>query len=339
MRGGSQEYYLASIMKKILTGLQPTGEITLGNYIGAIRQVLKYQEMYDSYIFIADMHAITIAQEPEKLKKNIRSLLNIYLACGIDPNKNKIFIQSENEYHCNISWLLECNTPHGELCRMTQFKDKSQKNESFSAALLTYPVLMAADILAYDVDFVPVGIDQKQHVELARNIAQRFNKRYGDTFKIPEPLITKEGTKILDLQDPTKKMSKSSENKKGVIFLLDDVNVIRKKIMSATTDSEMVIKYDPVNKPGISNLMNIYAALTGVSISDIESKFANSNYGEFKKEVADVVVDLVAGIQEKYNKLVNSTELDEILNKGREFMLPLAKEKLEIMKQKMGLGR
>ncbi len=326
-------------MKKILTGIQPTGEITLGNYIGAINQVIKYQEIYDSYIFVADMHAITIEQEPEKLRKNIRSLLNLYLACGIDPKKNKIFIQSENEYHCNISWILECNTPYGELSRMTQFKDKSQKKESFSAGLLTYPILMAADILTYDVDFVPVGIDQKQHVELARNIAERFNKRYGNTFKIPEPLISKEGTKIMDLQIPTKKMSKSSENKKGTIGLLDDVDLIRKKIMAATTDSEMIIRFDTVNKPGISNLMNIYSSLTGTSLADIEKKFCNSNYGEFKRAVADVVVNLVSDIQKRYNELENNFELDKILDSGREDMIKISKNKFELMKNKVGLGR
>lgn len=326
-------------MKKILTGIQPTGEITLGNYVGAINQVLKYQDIYESYIFVADMHAITVEQEPEKLRKNIRSLLNLYLACGIDPKKNKIFIQSENEYHCNISWILECNTPYGELSRMTQFKDKSQKKESFSAGLLTYPILMAADILTYDVDFVPVGIDQKQHVELARNIAERFNKRYGNTFKIPEPLISKEGTKIMDLQVPTKKMSKSSESKKGTIGLLDDIDSIRKKIMSATTDSEMIIRFDPVNKPGISNLMNIYSSLTGTSLSDIEKKFCNSNYGEFKKSVADVVVNLVSDIQKRYNEFESNFELDKILDSGREDMIKISKNKFELMKNKIGLGR
>lgn len=326
-------------MKKILTGIQPTGEITLGNYVGAINQVLKYQDIYESYIFVADMHAITVEQEPEKLRKNIRSLLNLYLACGIDPKKNKIFIQSENEYHCNISWILECNTPYGELSRMTQFKDKSQKKESFSAGLLTYPILMAADILTYDVDFVPVGIDQKQHVELARNIAERFNKRYGNTFKIPEPLISKEGTKIMDLQVPTKKMSKSSESKKGTIGLLDDIDSIRKKIMSATTDSEMIIRFDPVNKPGISNLMNIYSSLTGTSLSNIEKKFCNSNYGEFKKSVADVVVNLVSDIQKRYNEFENNFELDKILDSGREDMIKISKNKFELMKNKIGLGR
>ena len=325
--------------KKILTGLQPTGSITLGNYIGAIKQVVKYQEMYDSHIFIADLHAITIPQDPVQLKENIRSLLNIYVACGIDPNKNKIFVQSDNEYHCNISWLLECNTYYGELSRMTQFKDKSKKNQNFTSGLLTYPVLMAADILTYDVDYVPVGGDQKQHVELARDIAERFNNKFGETFKMPEPLISKEGTKIMDLQDPTKKMSKSAENKKGVILLLDDVEVIRKKIMSATTDSEMSVKYDPENKPGISNLLNIYISLTGKTIEEAEEQFAGSNYGEFKKEVANVVIEEVSKIQAKYNELVQTNAIEEILNNGRDYVVPIAKQKYELMKQKMGLGR
>lgn len=324
--------------KRLLTGLQPTGCITLGNYIGAIKQVVKYQEMYDSYIFIADLHAITIPQDPVQLRENIKSLLNIYLACGVDPNKNKIFVQSDNEYHANISWLLECNTYYGELSRMTQFKDKSRKNQNFTSGLLTYPVLMAADILTYDVDYVPVGVDQKQHVELARDIAERFNNKFGETFKIPEPLISTSGTKIMDLQDPTKKMSKSSENKKGVILLLDDVEVIRKKIMSATTDSEMKVKYDPENKPGISNLLNIYIALTGKSIEEAENIFENSNYGEFKKEVANVVIEEVSKIQVKYNDLVETNQIEKILNENRDNVLEIAKEKYLKMKQKMGLG-
>lgn len=324
--------------KRLLTGLQPTGCITLGNYIGAIKQVVKYQETYDSYIFIADLHAITIPQDPVQLRGNIKSLLNIYLACGVDPNKNKIFIQSDNEYHCNISWLLECNTYYGELSRMTQFKDKSKKNQNFTSGLLTYPVLMAADILTYDVDYVPVGVDQKQHVELARDIAERFNNKFGETFKIPEPLISTSGTKIMDLQDPTKKMSKSAENKKGVILLLDDVEVIRKKIMSATTDSEMKVKYDPENKPGISNLLNIYIALTGKTIEEAENIFANSNYGEFKKEVANVVIEEVSKIQSKYNELVETNQVEKILDENREYVVKTAKEKYNNMKQKMGLG-
>lgn len=326
-------------MKKMLTGLQPTGVITLGNYIGAIKQMKKYQEEYDSYIFIADLHAITVPQDPKELSKNVKSLVALYIACGIDPNKNKIFIQSENEYHANLSWLLECNTYYGELSRMTQFKDKSLKHQNFTAGLLTYPVLMAADILIYDIDYVPVGIDQKQHVEIARDIATRFNKKFGETFKLPEALISKSGTKIMDLVDPTKKMSKSSENEKGVIRILDDVNIIRKKIMSATTDNDMEIKFDPVNKPGISNLINIYSALTDENISNIEEKFKNSNYKEFKEKVADVVIDEVATIQQRYNEIINSDELDKILDDGISKVREEAKLKYFDAKKKMGFGR
>ena len=325
--------------KRMLTGLQPTGEITLGNYIGAIKQMVDNQAEFDSYLFIADMHAITVPIDSEKLAQNIRSLIAIYIACGIDPNKNTIFLQSDNEYHANISWMLECNTYYGELSRMTQFKDKSLKHTNFTVGLLTYPVLMASDILAYDTDVVPVGVDQKQHVEIARDIAIRFNKKYGDTFKIPEPLIRKEGTKIMDLQDPTKKMSKSSESPKGVIKLLDDPDTIRKKIMSATTDSIGKIKFDTENQPGISNLINIYISLTGKTIEETEEIFKNSNYGEFKKEVANIVISTIEKIQAKYNKLLNSKELDDILNKGMEKTRKIAKGKYLLMKNKIGLRR
>lgn len=326
-------------MKRILTGLQPTGVITLGNYIGAIKQMVELQEEYESYIFIADLHSITVPQEGETLRKNIKSLLALYLACGIDKDKNIIFIQSENEYHTNISWLLECNTYFGELSRMTQFKDKSSKNKNFSAGLFTYPVLMASDILAYDIDYVPVGIDQKQHVELTRDIAIRFNNKYGETFKIPEPLIKSSGTKIMDLVNPTKKMSKSSDNPKGVIRLLDDIDLVRKKIMSATTDSETSIRYDVINKPGISNLINIYSVLTGKSIDEIEKEFVNQNYGIFKKEVANVVCDEVKKIQDRYNEIINSEELEVILDDGIEKTRKQAREKYELMKERIGLGR
>ena len=325
--------------KRVLTGLQPTGVITLGNYIGAIKQMVDYQEEYDSYIFIADMHAITVSQDPTELRNNIRSLVALYLACGIDSNKNTIYIQSDNPYVANISWLLECNTYYGELSRMTQFKDKSKKNANFTSGLLTYPVLMASDILSMDVDYVPVGIDQKQHVELARDIAIRYNKKYGETFKVPEPIIRTSGTKIMDLQTPDKKMSKSSENQKGVIRLLDDLNVVRKKIMSATTDSEMCVKFDLENKPGISNLINIYSSLTNKTIEEIEKEFIDSNYGNFKTKVADVVVEVLSTIQDKYNKIINSTELDEILNKGMEKNIEISKKVYENMKKSIGLGR
>ena len=327
-------------MKRVLTGLQPTGCITLGNYIGAIKQMVKYQEEYDSFIFIADMHAITIPKDPKELKKNIRELVAIYLACGVDSAKNTIFLQSENVYHANVSWILECLTPYGVLGRMTQFKDKSQKHQNFMAGLLTYPVLMAADILLYDTDYVPVGKDQKQHVELARDIAENVNKRYGkEIFKLPEPLIPEEGAKIADLLDPSKKMSKSAENKKGVILLLDSEKDIRKKIMGATTDSEMCVRYDVENKPGISNLITIYHELTGISVKEIEEKYKDCNYGTFKKDVADVVVAKLLPIQERYYELINSKELDDILDKGREKTMKIAKEKYEMLKDSVGLKR
>ena len=323
--------------KTIITGIQPSGVITLGNYIGAIKQMVKLQENNKSYIFVADMHAITVPQEPNVLHQNIRNLLALYIACGVDPEKNIIFLQSENEYHANVSWLLECNTPYGELSRMTQFKDKSSKNKNFYAGLFTYPVLMAADILIYDVDYVPVGIDQKQHVELARNIALKFNKKFGDTFKIPDVYITKSGTKIMDLVDPTKKMSKSSDNPKSVIRMLDSKEEITKKIMSATTDSECVVRYDMENKPGISNLINIVVSLTDLTIDEVEDMFKGKNYGEFKKYVASVVVDELSKIQERYNELINSDELDKILENGASVTREIAYNKYNLMKEKMGL--
>ena len=325
--------------KRILTGLQPTGVITLGNYIGAIKQMVEYQEKYDSFIFVADLHSITIPQNVDELSKNTRSLIGLYLACGIDPKKNTIYIQSDNLYHANLSWMLECNTYFGELSRMHQFKEKSKNNENFTAGLFTYPVLMAADILLYDADYVPVGIDQKQHVEIARDIAIRFNNKFGKTFVIPEPLISYSGTKIMDLVDPTKKMSKSSDNPKGVIRLLDDPEVARKKIMGATTDSETCVKYDPDNKPGISNLLNIYISLTGKTMKEAEEEFKDSNYGTFKKAVADVVVSFLEGVQDKYNKIINSNEINKILDEGKNKTVEIASKKYEEVKYKMGFRR
>lgn len=325
--------------KTLLTGLKPTGSLTLGNYIGSIKQMIDNQDKYNSYLFVADMHAITVSVDREELHKNIRDFMALYLACGIDPSKNIIYLQSDIEYIPCISWLLECNTYYGELSRMIQFKEKSKKNANFSSGLLTYPVLMASDILVVDADYVPVGIDQKQHVELTRDIAIRFNKKYGDTFVIPEPLVTTVGTKIMDLVDPTKKMSKTEENPKGVIGLLDDINVARKKIMSATTDSEMCVKFDPENKPGISNLINIYASLTEMSISDIEEKFKDSNYGEFKRSVADVVCEFLTSVQERYRDILESGKLDQILDEGANKVREISKKKFEDMKVKIGLYR
>ena len=327
-------------MKKVLTGLQPSGSLTIGNYIGAIKQMIEYQEKYESTIFVANMHAITVFQEPNELRENIKKLLAIYLACGIDPKKNTIFVQSDNVYHANVSWILECLTPYGELSRMTQFKDKSLKNQNFSAGLLTYPILMASDILIYDSDYVPVGQDQKQHVELARNIAQRVNNKYKtDIFKIPEPLISENGAKIMDLVDPTKKMSKSAENPNGSIYMLDEEDVIRKKIMKATTDSDSTIKYDPINKPGISNLMVIYSSFSGMSIKDIESKYVRANYGIFKADVAQVIIDVLKPIQQKYYSILENEDIiNKIIEEGKEKTTKIAKEKYDKLAKIVGLN-
>lgn len=326
-------------MKRILTGLKPSGELTLGSLIGGISQTIKYQDKYDSFIFVPDLHAITVPQDANLLKERIKKNVALYIACGIDPKKNTIYIQSENPYHTNLSWILECTTYMGEASRMTQYKDKTSKGENTSVGLFTYPILMASDILLYDADYIPVGIDQKQHVELCRDLAERFNNKYGETFKIPQPMIPETGAKIMDLQTPTKKMSKSEENPKGVILLLDDEKAIRKKIMSAVTDSDATICYDPENKPGISNLLTIYACLKEITIEETVSHFKDYNYGNLKREVADVVVEKLNQIQEKYNEILNSDELDRILDEGRDKTIKIAKKKYQEVTTKIGLGR
>ena len=326
-------------MKKLLTGLQPSGELTLGSLIGGISGSIKNQDLYDSYIFVPDMHAITVEQDPCLLRERIRKNVALYIAAGLDPKKNTFYIQSENLYHANLSWILECTTYMGEASRMTQFKEKSRNKENVSVGLFTYPILMASDILLYDADVVPTGIDQKQHVELARNLAERFNKKYGSTFKIPEPMIPEIGAKIKDLQDPTKKMSKSSTNQKGIIYLLDDEETLRKKIMSAVTDSEGKVYYDENLKPGISNLLTIYSYFKNINIKEAEEYFKDYNYGNLKKEVADIVVENLMNIQNKYNEIINSKELDEILDNGKNKMNEYAKNKYEEIRKKVGLGR
>lgn len=326
-------------MKKILTGLQPSGELTIGNLIGSINQMIQYQDKYDSYMFIPDLHAITVPQDPKVLHERIKKNIALYIASGINPEKNTIYLQSDNLYHANLSWVLECHTYIGEASRMTQFKDKSNKGENISVGLFTYPVLMASDILLYDADYVPTGIDQKQHVELARDLAIRFNNKYGNTFVVPESLMPEVGAKIMDLQDPTKKMSKSAENVKGTIFLLDDEKDIRKKIMSAVTDSDNKICYDIENKPGISNLLTIFASITETDLEEVCEKFKEYNYGTFKKEVADVVVERLCKIQERYNELINSDYLDKILDEGMKKTTEMAKVKYEDVMKKVGLGR
>ncbi len=327
-------------MSKLLTGLKPTGEFTLGNYIGAIVPLVKLQDDYDEvFLFVADLHALTVYQDPKELRARIRKFIAMYIACGVDPKKTTIYLQSENPYIPAISWLLECTTQFGEASRMIQFKEKSKQNANFSVGLLTYPILMAADILYCDTNDVPVGIDQKQHVELARDVAERFNHKYGETFVLPQPYIAKEGTKIKDLKDPTKKMSKSEENPQGVITMFDTREVITKKIMRATTDSEMDVHFDEDKKPGISNLLNIASALSGQKIAEIEQQFVGKNYGELKQYVAEIVATKLEAIQARYETLLNGKELDAILDQGIQKSIQLAKAKYEQMKEKMGVVR
>lgn len=328
-------------MKRLLSGIKPTGDLTLGNYIGAISQFSKMQRDYETFVFVADLHALTVYNDPKELKRRIRDIVAVYLACGLDPKYTTLFIQSENMYHANLSWVLECTSYMGEMSRMTQFKEKSKgkNNEAISVGLFTYPDLMAADIILYDADVVPVGIDQKQHVELARNIAIRFNNKYGETFKVPEPIIKEEGAKIYDLQNPTKKMSKSDDVAKGCIMLLEPIESAKKKIMSAVTDSENKIYYDKENKPGISNLLTIYASLENVNIDEAVKKFENSNYGEFKREVANSVERVLTDIQSKYNEIMNSDKIDKILDESNKKVRTIAEAKVHEVFEKVGVGR
>ncbi len=331
-------------MKTIVSGIQPSGKMTLGNYLGAIKNFVALQdssEEQDFLVFVADLHAITVPQDPKALRNNIRSLVAVYLACGLDPKKVSLFIQSEVHEHAELGYLLQTITYIGELERMTQYKDKMVKQVSgVSSALLTYPVLMAADILLYNADAVPVGEDQKQHLEITRDLAQRFNSRYSETFKLPEPLIPKNGAaKIMSLQEPTKKMSKSDPIDKACIFLLDEPNVIRKKIASAVTDSDGIIKYDPINKPGVSNLLTILSVASNKDIKVLEEEYQGRGYGEFKKDVAEAVVNMLEPIQKRYNELLNSDEIDRVLDEGREKASILAHKMVSKVKRKMGLGR
>lgn len=325
--------------KRILTGLKPTGDLTIGNYIGSIKQMISLEDEYDSFLFVADLHALTIYNDPKELHERIKKFIAMYIACGINPDKHTIYIQSENEFIPAISWILECSTYYGEASRMIQFKEKSKENANFSVGLLTYPILMASDILYCDADLVPVGIDQKQHVELARDIAIRINKKYGDTFNIPDVYIPEDSAKIYDLKDPSKKMSKTEENPVGVISLFDDIETARSKIMKATTDSLNTIKYDPENQPGVSNLLVIASTLSNKSIDEIVKDNDSNGYGEFKKYVADIVCEFLTNIQNKYNEILNSDIIDKVLDKGINKSKEIAKEKYEELKQKVGTYR
>ena len=326
-------------MKRMLSGVKPSGRLTLGNYIGAIRHFVSYQEDYELFIFIANMHAITVQNDPQELKKNTRDLIALYMACGLDPEKTTLFLQSDLPQHTELGWILTCHSYMGELQRMTQYKDKCAKQETgITAGLFTYPALMAADILMYDADYVPVGVDQKQHVELARNLAERFNHRYGDTFIVPEPVVAEVGAKSMSLQNPTKKMSKSESNPKGTIDLLDEPSVARKKIMSAITDSLGIIQYDPENQPGLANLLTILSSLTNESIDSIVKRYQGKGYGDLKKEVGQAVYDFLSELQVKYQAIIASGKIDEIIQNGNEKAGKIAYKKVAKVKRKLGLS-
>jgi len=324
--------------KRMLSGIKPTGQLHLGSYIGALAQFVNYQDEYEVFAFIANLHCITVYQDPAVLNKNLRDCVALYLACGLDPKKAHIFLQSDVMAHAQLGFIMNCNTYLGELNRMTQYKDKIAKGEkNLTGGIYTYPTLMSADILIYDANYVPVGEDQKQHVELCRDVATRFNNRYGKTFTLPEPLIPKVGARIMSLSNPTTKMSKSDNTDKGCIYLLDDPKKARKKIMSAVTDDLAQIKYNPEIQPGISNLMQIYSSLSNQSFKEIEEKFKDAGYGTFKKAVADVVCDKLVEIQTKYNEIINSNLINEILENGKAEVTPIANQKLKEVSEKIGI--
>ena len=323
--------------KVIFSGIQPSGNLTIGNYLGALKNWVKLQDQYNSYFCVVDLHAITVKQEPKDLRRRTLEVLAIYIAAGIDPEKNTLFIQSHVPTHSEAAWLLNCFTYTGELSRMTQFKDKSKRyGESISAGLLNYPVLMAADILLYNADLVPVGKDQKQHLELTRDLAERFNNLYSPTFKVPEPYIAEAGAKIMDLQEPTKKMSKSSDNPNSYILIMDPPEVIRKKISRCVTDSIGVVKYSD-EQPGIKNLITILSTITGMTPQEIENKYEGQGYAQFKLDVAEAIVTELEPIQKKVNELLANKEyLESIYKKGAEKAYYDSNKVLRKMQKKIG---
>lgn len=324
--------------KVILSGITPSGPLTIGHLSGALKNWVAMQNEFQCYYMVADMHAITVRQDPSILHKRTLEIAALFLACGIDPEKSTVFIQSHIPEHAQLTWVLSTLTGFGELSRMTQFKDKSEKYpENVNAGLFIYPVLMAADILLYKADAVPVGEDQKQHLEITRNIAQRFNNLFSQTFPIPEPYIPKIGARIMNLQDPTKKMSKSDENSSGIIFLTDDDKTIRTKIKRAVTDSGSEIYYDEENKPGISNLLTLYHIATNQPVEEIQHQFSSARYGEFKEEVANAAANYIAPIREKYEEIIhNSERLHNILKSGDEQARIRAHQTLNEVYKKIG---
>jgi tryptophanyl-tRNA synthetase len=328
---------------RLVSGIKPTGGLTLGNYIGAIKQFVQLQdELKDAemFIFIADLHAITTPIDKASLKKNIKEIAALYIACGLDPKRVTLFVQSELPEHTQLAYIMESTVYMGELERMTQFKDKRQKQEeSLRGSLFTYPALMAADILLYDADIVPVGEDQKQHLELTRDLAMRFNHTYGDTFVVPKGYQPKTGAKIKSLTDPTKKMDKSSDNQKSYILLLDDLIQVENKIKSAVTDSENKIAFDVEHKPGISNLLTIDAALLSTTVESRVDFYKTYSYQDFKRSVANHVVEALKPIQEKYHQLISDPKLDDILNEGRDRAKLIAYKKIQKVYKKIGFIR
>ena len=322
-------------MKRVFSGVQPTGNIHLGNYLGALKQFVELQEDNECIYCIVDEHAITVPQDP---KKHILDVAALYLAVGLDPKKSIIFVQSQVSGHAELGWILTCCANTGELFRMTQFKAKSQGKESVGAGLLTYPTLMAADILLYDTDVVPVGNDQKQHIELTRDLAIRVNHHYGKTFVVPDGRFMKEGARIMALDDPTSKMSKSAENIHSRISLLDEPSKIKKSIMKATTDSDGIVKFDAENKPGISNLLNIYSALSEKTVAELETMYEGKGYGDFKKDLVEVTIDALAPIKQRYQEIRESKELIEILNDGAQKADAIAQETMKRVRKNFGLG-
>lgn len=324
----------------VFSGAQPSGELTIGNYMGALRQWVQMQDEYDCIYCIVDLHAITVRQDPEKLRKATLDTLALYLACGIDPQKSTIFIQSHVPEHVQLSWVLNCYTYFGELSRMTQFKDKSSRYaENINAGLFDYPVLMAADILLYQTNQVPVGEDQKQHLELSRDVAQRFNALYGDIFKVPEPFIPKSGARVMSLLEPTKKMSKSDDNRNNVIGLLEDPKSVMKKLKRAVTDSDEppVVRYDVQNKAGVSNLLDILSGVTGKPIPELEKAFEGKMYGHLKTEVAEVVAGMLTELQERYHRFRNDEAfLQQVMRDGAAKASAKAKETMEKVNQAVG---
>ncbi len=329
---------IAENKKIIFSGIQPSGNLTLGNYLGALKNWVKLQNEYDCFFCVVDLHAITVKQIPADLRKRTLEVLAIYIACGIDPDKNTLFIQSHVPAHSEASWLLTCNTYMGELSRMTQFKDKAKKHgDSIPAGLFAYPVLMAADILLYNTDLVPVGIDQKQHLELARDLGARFNNAYSPTFKIPEPYIPPVGAKVMSLQDPTKKMSKSDDNPNSYILIMDPPEVIRKKISRAVTDSIGVVNYTD-EQPGVKNLLDILISIKGYTKDEVVDLYKDKGYADLKKDVTDAIIDELAPIQEKVNILLKDKKaLEEIYKLGAEKANYAAIKNLRKMQKKIGL--